>query len=183
MKTTKPADPTNTNELTPRQLAAVDLLAAGRNDTETAAAIGVNRVSVTRWRCYGPQFRAELARRRSDIWGSAAARLQALIPKAIDTLAAALENGPPEDRPALALTLLKLVPPPAAPVGSTDPEEYVQADCEREREEFRTVFDEMSDDAEGLPGYAEHLERVRKRLSELEADTEAVSTINSEAGS
>ncbi len=51
----------NAHGLTLAQQNAVDLLAAGNNDTATADALKLNRVTVTRWRLYSPQFRAALA--------------------------------------------------------------------------------------------------------------------------
>ena len=51
----------NAHGLTLAQQNAVDLLAAGKNDTETADALKLNRVTVTRWRLYSPEFRAALA--------------------------------------------------------------------------------------------------------------------------
>jgi hypothetical protein len=53
-----PADP---HGLSLAQQNAVDLLAGGKNDTETAKALGLNRVIVTRWRLYSPEFRPGLA--------------------------------------------------------------------------------------------------------------------------
>ena len=51
--------------LTLAQQNAVDLLAAGKNDTETAELLKLTRVAVTRWRLYSPEFRAALAVRRA----------------------------------------------------------------------------------------------------------------------
>lgn len=90
--------------LTLTQQSAIDLLAAGKNDTETAEALGLNRVTVTRWRLYSPEFRAALAAQRAAIWGASADRLRALIPKALDALADALEEADEGDRVAVALT-------------------------------------------------------------------------------
>ena len=70
--------------LTLDQQNAVDLIAAGATDTEAAAKMKLNRVTVTRWRCYSPTFRATLAVRRREVWGAAADRLRALLPKALD---------------------------------------------------------------------------------------------------
>ena len=73
------------------------------------------------WRLYSPEFRAALADRRAAIWGTSADRLRSLLPKALDTLAEALETG--DDKVTVALAVLKLAGPhdslgwPAIPHG------------------------------------------------------------------
>src|SRR3954471_10045894 len=84
---------THAHGLTLPQQSAVDLLAGGKNDTETADALQLNRVTVTRWRLYSPEFRAALADRRAAVWGASADRLRALLLKALGVLADALESG------------------------------------------------------------------------------------------
>jgi hypothetical protein len=44
------------------QLNAVDLLAAGKTDTETAELLSLDRTTVTKWRLYDPVFQAALTR-------------------------------------------------------------------------------------------------------------------------
>lgn len=73
-------------ELTSKQLSAVDALAAGSSDQEAAAAAGVNRSTVFRWRSYNPRFRAELNARRADLWGASLNRLRSLLPSALARL-------------------------------------------------------------------------------------------------
>ena len=51
--------------LTLPQLNAVDLLAAGRTDTQAAAALGLHRTTLTKWRLYDVAFQAALNRRRA----------------------------------------------------------------------------------------------------------------------
>ena len=99
----------NAHGLTLAQQNAVDLLAAGKNDTETADALSLNRVTVTRWRLYSPEFRAALADQRAAVWGASADRLRALLPKALDALADALERA--DDKVTVALAVLKLAGP------------------------------------------------------------------------
>ena len=79
--------------LTLPQQNAVDQLAAGKNDTETAEVLGLHRVTVTRWRLYDPAFQAELNRRRAELWGSAIDRFRSLVPKALAALDKALTSG------------------------------------------------------------------------------------------
>jgi hypothetical protein len=162
----------NAHGLTLPQQNAVDLLAAGKNDTETAEALGLSRVTVTRWRLYSPEFRAALADQRAAIWGASADRLRALLPKALDALADALEHA--DDKATVALAVLKLAGPlPLVPTGPTDPEDILRRDVDRERERIRTSRDSALDAINGLPDYADHLETVRKRLERLAPPADA----------
>lgn len=81
--------------LTVEQYNAIDLLITGKNDQETSDIIGVNRVTITKWRNYDLHFRAELNKRRKELWGSSVDRMRALIPKAMERLEREidLENG------------------------------------------------------------------------------------------
>jgi hypothetical protein len=159
---------TNAHGLTLTQQNAVDLLAAGRNDTETAAELRLNRVTVTRWRLYSAEFRAALADQRAAIWGTSADRLRALLPKAIDALADALDQADETDRVTVALAVLKLAGPlPLVPAAPTDPEDVVRGDLEQERERLRAGSRGAIDRLQGLPEYDAHLTAVRKRLAKL----------------
>ena len=108
--------------LTVAQLNAIDLLAQGKTDTDTAEALGVHRVTVTRWRLYSPEFQAQLNRRRRELWDGAADKLRALVPRALDRLAEELEY---KDSDALkaAVAILKLagLDKLEAPSGQTNP--------------------------------------------------------------
>jgi hypothetical protein len=158
----------NAHGLTLAQQSAVDLLAAGKSDTETAAALQLNRVTVTRWRLYSPEFRAALADQRSAIWGASAGRLRALLPKALDTLAEALDSA--NDKVTVALAVLKLAGPlPLVVTESTDAEEILRRDLERERERLRTSRDSALDRLTGLPDYDDHLKTLRRDLAQLAA--------------
>ena len=166
---TKPA---SSGELTVAQLSAVDLLAAGKNDTETAEALSLNRVTVTRWRLYSLGFRAALAERRAAIWGAAADKLRALLPKALDALAEALEG---EDKATVALAVLKLAGPlPVLSDGPTDAEEILRLTVEKERRGLRSTNDEMLDGYAGRPPFDAHMETVRARLARLAEPVDAV---------
>lgn len=153
--------------LTVAQLNAVDLLAAGKNDTDTAAALDLNRVTVTRWRLYDVDFRAALGERRAAIWGAAGDRLRALLPKALDALADVLDNG--ADRVTVALAVLKLAGPlPLVPTDPTDPDEYVRQQVEQERDRAEVETPAL-DSMRGLPDRATHERMVRRRLVRLAA--------------
>jgi hypothetical protein len=85
---------------------AIDLLVQGKSDQETADAVGVNRVTVTKWRNYDPWFQAELNQRRQDVWGGSVDRLRGLLPRALERIEQELD-GPNGWR--VALHLLKIV--------------------------------------------------------------------------
>ncbi|MEH7468325.1 hypothetical protein V7195_17505, partial [Priestia megaterium] len=78
--------------LTIEQLNAIDLLVLGKVDQEVADEIGVNRVTVTKWRNYDIYFQAELNKRRKEIWNSSLDRLRAIIPKSMERLEKELDS-------------------------------------------------------------------------------------------
>ncbi len=96
-------------ELTPQQLAAVDMLVDGQTDSQTAREIGVNRATVARWRHVHPTFIAELNRRRDGVLQSASDRLRQLTLRAIDILEQRLTSpDQPELQIRAAVGLLRL---------------------------------------------------------------------------
>jgi len=112
------------HELTIEQQNAVDLLVTGQSDREVAAAVGVSRQTVCAWRNYQPWFRAELNRRRNEVWRTSGDRLRALIPKALATLEGGL-NEYAADPVKAALAVLKLAGAErlVAPPDEDEPEE------------------------------------------------------------
>ncbi|WP_407271410.1 helix-turn-helix domain-containing protein [Radiobacillus sp. PE A8.2] len=72
--------------LTTAQLHAIDLLVTGKTDREVADIIGVNRVTVTKWRNYDVYFQTELNKGRKEILGASIDRIRALVPKAMERL-------------------------------------------------------------------------------------------------
>ena len=108
--------------LTVEQQNAIDLLVTGKSDQETAGAVGVNRVTVTKWRLYDVWFQAELNRRRQDLWGAAAERLRGMLPKALEVLEGQL--GDPDRKLTAAVQVVKLagLERLGYPRGETDPE-------------------------------------------------------------
>ncbi len=134
------------------QQSAIDLLAAGKNDTETAAALGLSRTCVTKWRLYDVAFQAALNRRRAEVWADGAEKLRALVPKALDALAAELDSDGP-NRLKAALELLRLAKPPN--VGPTDPNTIVDRIVTERRRIVRGQWDDMLDEDMGLPPFAE----------------------------
>ena len=91
--------------LTEDQHRAIELLAAGNNDTRTAQRLNLNRVTVTRWRLYDPTFRIALDRRRTAVWGTAPDATRSLLPKAIAILQQQIGRSPIRGR--LALDVLR----------------------------------------------------------------------------
>jgi hypothetical protein len=100
--------------LTLKQCNAIDLLVQGETDAATAEAVGVNRVTVTKWRNYDPLFQAELNRRRKEVWGGSVDRLRSLLPRALDALEDELVHGKHRWRTALELLRLAGLEPKRA---------------------------------------------------------------------
>ncbi|MEW4278912.1 hypothetical protein [Priestia megaterium] len=92
--------------LTIEQLNAIDLLVTEKIDQEVADKIGVNRVTVTKWRNYDIYFRAELNKRRKEVWSSSLDRLRALLLKAMEQLEKEVER---DHGWKIALELIKLI--------------------------------------------------------------------------
>jgi hypothetical protein len=107
--------------LSATQQQVVEGLLRGQSDQAIATALGLPADIVAQWRHTHPGVIAALNQRRQTQWTEAQARLRALVPQAIDVLAAAVAQG---DRKA-AVEVLKIVrlsgtgPPPPGP---TDPE-------------------------------------------------------------
>ena len=79
-------------ELSAQQQQAVILLAGGKTVTETAAAVGVERETVSRWKNHDAQFTSALTYQQADLWDAAADKLRASILKAADALDELLEH-------------------------------------------------------------------------------------------
>jgi hypothetical protein len=148
------------------QLNAIDLMAAGKTDQETAELLKLHRTTVTKWRLYDPVFQAALNRRRAEVWGAAADRLRSLIPKALDALAAALEDPAHPNRLKAAGELLRLAPPTgtALAVGPTDPQEIVRGITKARRSAAPGVLDGLLDNDKDLPPLEQHVEQVWREL-------------------
>lgn len=92
--------------LTIEQFNAIDLLVLGKTDQDVADKVGVNRVTVTKWRNYDIYFQAELNKRRKEIWNSSIDRMRALLPKAMERLEQEVDS---EHGWKIALELIKLI--------------------------------------------------------------------------
>jgi hypothetical protein len=151
------------------QLSAIDLLAAGKTDKETAELLGLSRTCITKWRLYDPAFQAALNRRRAEVWGVGIDRLRSLIPKALDALADELDRPDSPHRLKAAAEVLRLAQPPADALqtGLTDPEVIVRNIVEARRRQVRGPLDDLSDHGKGLPPFERHMEQVRAELEAL----------------
>ncbi len=107
-------------ELSDQQRRAIGLLVEGKTDPEVAEGLGVQRAMLARWRRYDVAFRAELNRRRQEVWGDAADRLRALVPRAVQKLSEALESSEQSWQVALAVLKVAGMVTPGRPHGATD---------------------------------------------------------------
>ena len=157
--------------LTVAQANAVDALVAGKKDAEVAALVGVNRVTVTRWRLYHPHFIAALNEHRQALWAGNQDRLRSLIPKAMEVVAESLENGGLRHRLQAALGLLKLVCMPAMPdpTAPTEANHIVRAIVEQRKLNHHDPSEDVFDSMKGLPSFEK---RVSQTWDELAAKLE-----------
>jgi hypothetical protein len=155
--------------LTLPQLNAVDLLVSGKTDKETAELLNLSRTCITKWRLYDPVFQAALNRRRAEVWSGAIDKLRGLIPLALDTLAAELENTRSRNRLKAASEILRLARLPAGALtdGPTDPEQIVRQIVEQRRHQARDPMDDLWDGQRGLPVLERHVEDVWRELELL----------------
>ncbi len=133
--TTKDDDQEKT-ALTPRQASVADLLATGSSVTAAAEAIGVTRQTASEWLNQNYLFRAELNRRRKELWSERTERLRSLIPKALEVLERELEGKRGLQAAMYILKASSLYPIPI-PGGQTDAEE-MEAD-ERDAKMMRSL--------------------------------------------
>ena len=151
--------------LTVAQESAIDALAAGKKDGETATLVGVNRVTVTRWRLYSPHFQAALNERRQAIWAASLDKLRALVPLALDAVADELANADSPNRLQAAFGLLKLVPLGLVASGPTDPDEIVKRIVDEQRCSPRGPMADLMDREMGHIPMAAHVAKVWTELA------------------
>ena len=111
-----PKDPISKNSLnddldalSAKQRLAIDLLAAGRTLSQVAEMSGVNRKTLYVWRHEDAAFCAAVRARRHELWGDAAGRLRAMLPRAIDIIARELDARYDRARVDAAKTILRMV--------------------------------------------------------------------------
>jgi hypothetical protein len=76
---------TDQPDLSVNQCAAIEMLAAGKNTTQVAHMLEVDRRTVYRWRQEDP-FRRALVARRRQLWGEVTARLRGMVHPSLDEL-------------------------------------------------------------------------------------------------
>jgi hypothetical protein len=86
-----------------------------------AAAVGVHRVTVTRWRLYHAEFRAALEWRREQVWDGAANRVRQLMGHAVTVMGRNLEHPDPLTSIRVAKDLLGMAHKFKPPEVSADP--------------------------------------------------------------
>jgi hypothetical protein len=151
--------------LTLAQENAIDLLVSGKNDRETAAALGLNRVTVSKWRLYDPVFQAGLNARREEVWGAGIDRLRSLVPKALEVLSGELTKEDSPNRLKAALEVLRLVRVPVRePEGPTDPEAIVKALAYIRWKNTPSNTESYLESLDGRPSMASVVEATWKEL-------------------
>lgn len=150
--------------LTPDQSKALALLMEGKSDGEAAEACGVTPATVAKWRTYDPYFQAAMNRRRTELRGSASARLLAMVPKALDRLEDEID-GPDGGR--LALDLVKYLGVTGAPAGPIESEAIIDGLVKEDRENTpglgRFLLDKDISDDERMAALA----KLEEKASEL----------------
>jgi hypothetical protein len=155
--------------LTMPQLNAIDLLASGKTDKQTAELLTLSRTCITKWRLYDPVFQAALNQRRAEVWGSGIDRLRSLIPKALDALAEEMKNRDSPNRLKAASEVLRLarLPDDAMKMGPTDPEEIIRRIVEQRRKEARGALEDLLEDGKGLPTFNRQMADTWQELEAL----------------
>ena len=128
------------DRLTPQQGAAVDLLTAGKTLTDTAAALEVDRATVSGWVNHHPPFIAALNSRRQELWESQVETLRGLLPKALAVLEKELEGDTPLPAAIQILKSCGLATGLGRPTGPTTVEAAEQQQVQREIERARTAL-------------------------------------------
>jgi len=155
------------HELSEQQRVAVELLAAGKTDKEAGRTLNLPADAVARWRMYDPVFQAALNTCRAEAWRAVIDRLRSMVPQALEVLADALDRADNPARCKIALDMLRIAKlSDIAPQDPEDPETIVRLAVNRERQQARGPFDDLTDGQKGLPRYDEHL---AQKWAELES--------------
>lgn len=109
-----------TQELTPQQVEALTLLLGGKTITETAAALGVARETVSRWRHTDAAFEAVYNEGLRSAWEAGLVRIDEARGKAIGRLVELMEGDDPTVALKAAMALVRLEVP--EPQGSVNPD-------------------------------------------------------------
>ena len=94
--------------LSQQQLLAIEAIAMGKNQTDTAQYAGVTRKTLYNWRHCDEDFRQELQRRQEMLWQVSIDRLRAMVPRAVATLKSDIEATYRPTRARAAAAVLRL---------------------------------------------------------------------------
>src|SRR5205814_1377178 len=122
------------------------LLLRGASDSDVARQVGVDRMTIARWR-KTPSFRRVFEAQRSTVWRNSVARLHELIDPALDILEKQLSAGDARTAMRAASILLRLVGPARVPrvsldADDEDPDEPVHTTAAAKQQD-RAFWDEM----------------------------------------
>ena len=141
---TKPHDgaPAPDDGLSPKQRTAVDLLSSGRTLTDTAAALSVDRWTVSQWLNHSAPFQASLNSRRQQLWSDIVEGVRGLLPQALAVLQEELtREGPGRLQAAVhVFKMVNLYGQVGPPVGPMTLEAAEQAQIQREIERISTTL-------------------------------------------
>jgi len=125
------------NNLSIKQEAAIDLIMAGYSDSEVAKEVGITRQTVSRWRNDNPDFIEALQMRRALMREQHMEVFSELIGRAIAVLRDALDNGDERTRLKTAMFILRV----SGLQGYAKPAKEMNRE-EMERATFLSVFEE-----------------------------------------
>lgn len=114
--------------LTPRQLRAVQLIAAGKSQRQTAKEIGVSYQTVCGWAAM-PDFKAQLQILLGPVQGEVQTMLRGLHLRAAEVLSHLLETSPAATRFLVARTILeagRVLPPMPQPTMAAEAVAHAQ---------------------------------------------------------
>ena len=136
-------NPDTRMRLSPKQFTALDSLILGNSVSKTAEQLGVARQTVSEWLNQDAEFRAELNRRRAELWSGVADRMRALVPRAIGILEGEIDSRGPMAVSA-AVHVLKatgLYGTGIGEIGPTDARDILQA--EKQSEGIRSLLRDL----------------------------------------
>lgn len=113
-----------TFELEPKQVEALDLLLSGSSVTEAAAALGVARETVSRWRNSDPAFIAAYNAAIQSAWEATQSQLLTARGQAVKRLTELLDGDDQATALKAAVALVRLDLP--RPKGDVDPEKVAR---------------------------------------------------------
>ena len=101
-----PTKPINTQHLTDRQLAAIELIVTGTSLGDIATKLGLNRCTLSTWKNQ-PAFRETLTRLRAEALSATGEELRSLGEQCVAAIRAELRDGP--NKAAVALKVLQMI--------------------------------------------------------------------------